>query len=89
MSHKDWPGLRNHFIDRWHTHIETLPQDNEALQPLAEAIATKNYDLAFIYAGEAVGLVTRQRFATEVIRHLGEGAESLLRSRCSSLLDQV
>ena len=84
-----YPGraLRNRFTDQWHEHLETLPQANEARRQLAEAIATKNYDLAFLYAGEAVGLVTRQQPAAEVIRQLGEGAESLLRSRCSSLLE--
>src|SRR5215471_1007102 len=43
-----YPGraLRNRFTDRWHTHIETLPQDSEAHPQLAEAIATKNYDVA-------------------------------------------
>jgi nitronate monooxygenase len=84
-----YPGraLRNRFTDQWHEHLEKLPQANEARRQLAEAIATKNYDLAFLYAGEAVGLVTRQQPAAEVIRQLGEGAESLLRSRCSSLLE--
>jgi len=84
-----YPGraLRNRFTDQWHEHLETLPQADEARRQLAEAIATKNYDLAFLYAGEAVGLVTRQQPAAEVIRQLGEGAESLLRSRCSSLLE--
>ena len=84
-----YPGraLRNRFTGQWNEHLETLPQANEARRQLAEAIATKNYDLAFLYAGEAVGLVTRQQPAAEVIRQLGEGAESLLRSRCSSLLE--
>ncbi len=89
-----WPerhpgrALRNHFTDRWHAHIEDLPQAEEARQQLKEAIAVRNYDLAFIYAGEAVGLVNRQQPAAEIIRQLGEGAEELLRNRCSSLLGQ-
>lgn len=83
-----YPGraLRNHFTDQWHDHIDTLPQATEARQQLKEAIATKNYDLAYIYAGEAVGLVTEQRPAAEVIQHLGDGAERLLRERFSRLL---
>ena len=86
---EQYPGraLRNHFTEQWQAHIETLPQAKEARQQLAEAAATKNYDLAFIYAGEAVGLVSRQQPAGEVIRHLGEGAEGLLRSRFSRLLE--
>jgi hypothetical protein len=44
---------------------------SEARQQLAEAIASKNYDLAHIYAGEAVGLVTRQQSAGDVIQYPG------------------
>ncbi|HYL45158.1 MAG TPA: nitronate monooxygenase, partial [Ktedonobacteraceae bacterium] len=83
-----YPGraLRNHFTDQWHDHIDTLPQATEARQQLKEAIATKNYDFAYIYAGEAVGLVTQRRPAAEVIQHLGDGAERLLGERFSRLL---
>ena len=84
-----YPGraLRNRFTDQWHHQIDALPQDEEARQQLAEAIASKNYDLAHIYAGEAVGLVTRQQPAAEVIRQLGDGAERLLRDRSIRLLE--
>jgi len=90
-----WPehyparALRNQFTERWHTHLDELPQASEARQHLREAIAARDYELAFLYAGEAVGLVNDQQPASEVIRHLGEGAEELLRARCSSLLDGV
>ncbi|HEY1348825.1 MAG TPA: nitronate monooxygenase [Ktedonobacteraceae bacterium] len=86
---EQYPGraLRNQFTDRWHTHIEELPRASEARQQLKEAIAARNYELAFIYAGEAVGLVSAQQPAAEVIRRLGEGAEELLRARCSQLFD--
>ncbi len=84
-----YPGraLRNRFTDQWHSHIDTLPENNSARQQLAEAIATKNYDLAHIYAGEAVGLVTRQQPAGDVIRYLGDEAERLLRERSRRLLE--
>ena len=83
-----YPGraLRNSFTDRWHSHIDALPQASEARQQLAEAIASKNYDLAHIYAGEAVGLVNQQQPAGDVIQYLGEGAERLLRDRSALLL---
>jgi nitronate monooxygenase len=83
-----YPGraLRNRFTDQWHSRIDALPQASEVRQQLAEAIASKNYDLAHIYAGEAVGLVNRQRPAGEVIQDLGEGAERLLRERSALLL---
>ncbi|HLZ62898.1 MAG TPA: nitronate monooxygenase [Ktedonosporobacter sp.] len=84
-----YPGraLRNQFTQRWHSQIETLPEAKEARQELAEAVASKNYDLAYIYAGEAVGVVTQQRPAGTVIRDLGEGAEQWLRERSRLLLD--
>jgi len=50
------------------------------------AITSNNYDLACIYAGEAVGLVNQQQPAAEIIRQLGDGAEQLLRDRCHTLL---
>lgn len=86
---QQYPGraLRNRFTDQWHSSIEMLSEVKDARQQLADAIAAKNYDLAFIYAGEAVGLVNKQQPAAEVIRYLGEGAEDLLRSRFSSLLE--
>lgn len=83
-----YPGraLRNRFTDQWHSHIDALPQATQARQQLTEAITNKNYDLAHIYAGQAVGLVTQQRSAGEVIRELGEGAERLQHERFALLL---
>ncbi len=85
-----YPGraLRNRFTDQWHDHITTLPQDDKARQQLKQAIADKNYDLAYIYAGQAVGLITGQHPAGEVVRSLGEGAERLLRERCALLFEE-
>jgi nitronate monooxygenase len=84
-----YPGraLRNRFTDQWQTHIDALPQAYEARQQLAEAIAGKNYDLAYIYAGQAVGLVTQQQSTGDIIHSLGEGAERLLRERSLRLLE--
>jgi nitronate monooxygenase len=84
-----YPGraLRNRFTAQWHEHIEALSQDQEARRELSEAVASKNYDLAYIYAGEAAGLVTSQQSAGEVIASLGDGAERLLRARATQLLE--
>src|SRR5437588_2602063 len=83
-----YPGraLRNRFTDQWHEHVDALPQASEARQELKEAVASKNYGLAYIYAGDAVGLVARQQFAGEVSQYLREGAERLLRDRFTRLL---
>jgi nitronate monooxygenase len=85
---EQYPGraLRNRFTNEWHEHIDALPQASEARQKLKEAVASKNYDLAYIYAGEAVGLVTREQSAGDVIRYLGDGAERLLHERSIRLL---
>lgn len=84
-----YPGraLRNRFTDQWHSQIDALPQANEARRQLTEAIAAKNYDLAFIYAGQAVGLVNQQQSAADVIHYLGDGAERLLRQRFAQLFE--
>ena len=84
-----FPGraLRNRFTDQWHHQTDTLAQDQNARQQLGQAVANKDYDLAYIYAGEAVGLVTQQRSAAEVIQELGEGAEQLLRERYRVLIE--
>ncbi len=85
-----YPGraLRNRFTDQWHSHIDALSQSNEARQQLTEAVTSKNYDFAYIYAGEAVGLVTQQQSAGEIIQHLGDGTERLLHQRAYLLLEQ-
>lgn len=83
-----YPGraLRNSFAAQWDTRIDELAHNEDARQQLKEAIAQENYDIAYIYAGEAVGLVTRQQPASDVIQQLGDGAERLLRDRFSQLL---
>ena len=83
-----YPGraLRNRFTEQWHNHGDALLQASEARQQLVEAVANKNYELAYIYAGEAVGLIQQESPAEDVIRQLGDGAEHLLRERCRTLL---
>jgi nitronate monooxygenase len=83
-----YPGraLRNRFTEQWDPQIGALSQATDARQQLAEAVASENYDLAFLYAGEAVGLVTQQRSAGAVIQALGDEAEQLLRRRTRQLL---
>lgn len=84
-----YPGraLRNQFSDQWHEHVEELPANEAARQQLANAIKNKDYDLAFIYAGEAVGLIKSSQPASDIIRQLGDGAEQLLQSRYHQLLE--
>ncbi len=83
-----YPGraLRNRFSEQWHQQIEALAHNQEAQQQLTQAIASENYDIAYLYAGEAVGMVTQQQPAAAIIQQLGEGAEQLLRNRTGALL---
>lgn len=87
-----WPStipgraLRNEFTEQWHGREAELVKDETALATLKKAIAEKNYNIANIYAGEAVGLVNQRRSAAEVVRSLGEGAEEFLHQRFRQLL---
>lgn len=87
-----WPpqhpgrALRNRFTEQWSEHVDVLGQDQAARQQLAEAIKSKDFDLAFIYAGQAVGMVRQQSSAVDIIRQLGDGAEQLLGERYRELI---
>lgn len=79
-----WPpeyggrALRNEFTDRWIGREGELADDHAARDQLSTARETADYDTAYIYAGQAVGLVKRERSATEIVARLAEGAEQLL-----------
>jgi nitronate monooxygenase len=83
-----YPGraLRNHFTEQWQHREEELAWNVAAGQQLREARERREFDVAFIYAGEGVGLVSEARPALDVIRDLGEGAERLLRERAQTAL---
>lgn len=80
-----WPAeyggraLRNDFFDRWQGREDVLLHDNDASAELASAARTGDPRTAPLYAGEAVGLVTRQRPAAEVVAGFA-GAADLLRA---------
>jgi nitronate monooxygenase len=79
-----WPeayggrGLRNRYFDRWADRLDELATDDAAQQELADARAAEDYDTAYVYAGEGVGLLDRERTAAEVLGELAR-AEDLLR----------
>lgn len=72
-----WPeryggrSLPNAFTDRWAGREAELADDQAARQQLVDARAAGDFDIAYIYAGQAVGLVTRERPAAEVTADLG------------------
>ena len=82
-----YPGraLRNRFAEEWHGRSKGLT--DEAFVEYGQARSRGDYDVAVIYAGEAVGLIYAERSAAEILREIGEGAEALLRRRRSELLD--
>ncbi|MGY1986360.1 NAD(P)H-dependent flavin oxidoreductase [Blastococcus sp. SYSU DS0669] len=77
-----WPGraLVNDFSRAWHGREDELVHDAAARQLVVDGRRTGDPATAPVYAGEAVGLVTTQRSATEVVRELDAGAEQALRA---------
>jgi nitronate monooxygenase len=78
--------LANAFTSTWSERAEDLMRDRRALQQLADAVATDDFDTAPILAGQTAGLLRAARPAAEVITELAEGAERILRSRVPELL---
>jgi nitronate monooxygenase len=84
VQHKAWPAefrgraLRNDFTDRWE-HPETAIT-REAEAAFLEARSKQNYDIAHIYAGQAVGLVHDTASAGEIVRRIVTEADALLRN---------
>lgn len=80
-----WPteyggrALRNSFTDRWAGREQELASDDGAREQLAAARAAEEFDTAYVYAGQAVGLVGEQRPAGEVVASIAAEAERLLR----------
>jgi nitronate monooxygenase len=77
-----WPGraLVNEFSRTWHGREEELREDAAAAQRVVDARTTDDLEHAPVYAGEAVGLVTVERSATDVVRELDADAEKALRA---------
>ena len=80
-----WPpeyggrALRNAFFERWQGREDELAHDDAASGELREAQRRRDFDTAVVYAGQAIGLVTEQRDAAEVVAELA-GAQALLRA---------
>jgi nitronate monooxygenase len=79
-----WPpeyggrALRNAYFDRWAARLDELAADDEAARALAAGRAEGDYDVAYLYAGQGVGLLREERSAADVLRELA-GAEAVLR----------
>ena len=77
-----WPGraLVNEFSRTWHGREDDLRRDEAASQRVVDARRTDDLEHAPVYAGEAVGLVTVERSAADVVRELDADAEKVLRT---------
>jgi nitronate monooxygenase len=77
-----WPGraLVNDFSRVWHGRETELVDAAEARQLVVDGRRTGDPATAPLYAGEAVGLVTTERSATDVVRELDADAEKALRA---------
>lgn len=76
-----WPGraLRNEFTASWHGREEELAATPAAAEQVRSARDTGDLEHAPLYAGEAVGMVTEEVSATDVVRRLAADAEAALR----------
>ena len=77
-----WPGraLVNDFSRTWHSREDELGRDIDASRRVVDALRTRDFETAPVYAGESVGLVVTERSATDVVRELDAEAEKALRA---------
>ncbi len=83
-----WHGraLTNAFTDRWHGRADELRQDPSAAERLRAARRAGDFDTAYVYAGQASGLVRAEVAAGEVVQRMVTEAEQLLRGRVPGLV---
>jgi nitronate monooxygenase len=93
LTNVPWPdrypgrALANEYTRRWHGQEDKALADAEVVAEFAAARAAADFDKTYIYAGQAVGLLERERSVAEVLADIGDGAELLLRERAKQLLD--
>lgn len=72
-----YPGraLVNEFWHRWSGREQELAADPEAAAQLSAARRSGNYDLAYVYAGQGIGMLREERPAATVVAGLTADAE--------------
>lgn len=79
-----WPAeyggrsLHNAYVERWRGRLEELAGDEAAAEQLRTARQDEDYDIAYLYAGQAVGTLTAERPVSQLVAEL-TAAEQLLR----------
>ncbi|HEY7062946.1 MAG TPA: nitronate monooxygenase [Chloroflexota bacterium] len=84
----EFPGraLQNAFTARWHSREPALQADLDTVSERFEAARRRDdYSEAYVYAGQAVGLIDGIPSAGELVTQLTAEAESHLR-RCAELI---
>ncbi len=87
----DWPdpypgrALKNRFTDEWHARVVELRDSDDGKMAFRQSRG--NYEVDYIYAGQAVGLVkSSEQSLASLLEQWGNEAEHLLRQRAASLL---
>jgi nitronate monooxygenase len=75
-----YPGraLANDFWRRWAGREDELAANPDAAEQFAAARRSGDYDVAYVYAGQGVGLLRAERSAAAVVADMAAEAEALL-----------
>jgi nitronate monooxygenase len=75
-----YPGraLANDFWRRWSGQEDELAANRDAAEQFAAARRSEDYDVAYIYAGQGVGMLRAERSAAAVVADMAAEAEALL-----------
>jgi len=95
MQNIPWPArypgraLANTFTSRWHDRADEAAADPAARAEFEQARAARDFRTAYIYAGQAVGLVDRERAAADVVRSIGDDAAAQLLALAGRVLAKL
>ena len=84
MQNLAWPArypgraLANDFTARWHGAPDEAAANPQARAEYERARRDRDFSIAQIYAGQAVGMVARERAAGEVVCEIGDDADRRL-----------
>ena len=80
-----WPAeyggraLRNTYFDTWSGRLDQLARDGATADELRAAREVEDYDTAYLYAGQGVGLLESERSVADVLDGFAAAEELLKR----------
>lgn len=91
LSGRDWPGAwarmrRTRFIEEWLGREPELRRRRQAAWAILEEAEVSDPDYGLMWIGQAAGLVDSIIPAGDVVRHIVEEAEEILRTRFPRVL---